>query len=69
MGDGIGGYDKLIGETATNDECANLVGIKEPNANGATRRQDNGSCYAEFGEIYSDGVFTWKTCLFRGQLV
>ena len=69
MGDGIGGTEKLLGPASTDDECANLVRSREPSANGASRHQVVSLCYAEFGAIGSDGKSSYRTCLFRGQLI
>ena len=64
MGDGIGGTDKKIGTTTTENECAVLVRENEPSANGATW---GSSCYAEFGATGTDGSDYWRTCLFDFQ--
>lgn len=68
MGDGTGGTDDYIGETTTEDECAQLVQSKTPSANGATWGVQNENCYAEFGATSNDGDTNWRTCLFKGQL-
>ena len=68
VGRGSGGNAKFIGNTTTDDECANLVRRTEPRANGASRSR-YGSCYAEFGATGSDGSHIYRTCLFRSMLM
>ena len=65
VGDGIGGTNRRIGTTTTEDRCARLVRIKEPSANGATWADKE--CWAEFGATGSDGNSAWRTCLFNGE--
>ena len=64
MGNAIGGTYKRIGSTTTDDECADLVRSKEPNANGATRGQNTGPCYANFRATNTNCQSKFRTCLF-----
>ena len=66
MGEGIGGTDKKIGTTTTENECAVLVREKEPSANGATW---GSSCYAEFGATGTNFEDAWQTCRFEGRFI
>ena len=63
-GDGSGGTEKLVGQTSTEEECANLVMKTEPNANGAT--WEGGECYAEYEAIGVSSNDQRRTCLFGG---
>ena len=65
VGDGIGGTNRRIGTTTTEDRCARLVRIKEPSANGATWGDKN--CWAEFGATGNDGNNAWQTCFFQDE--
>ena len=64
-GDGIGGTEEYIGNTATDNQCADLVTAKKPTANGAT--WGNQKCYAEFGATGKNFARSWRTCLFEGS--
>ena len=66
VGDGTGGTEDYIGNTTTEDECAQLVQREKPSANGATWGSEY--CYAEFGATSNNGNSAWRTCLFEGQL-
>ena len=71
VGDGTGepgrNWEEHIGNTDTPDECAYLVRRNEPSANGVT--WGGGACYAEFGATSHNGDVSYRTCLFRGQLL
>ena len=67
VGDGIGGTEKQIGKTDTENECADLVLSKESSANGAT--WGTGKCFAEFGATEINGAPSWRTCLFKGNIL
>ena len=66
-GDADGGTEKLLGNTATEDECAQKVMRTEPNANAATYG-DGGKCFAEYEAIgiNDKGDDKFRTCLFDG---
>ena len=73
-GDGIGGFQKYIGNTATAQECAYAVKVNYAFANGATWGNvvemstfDNrhGMCYAEIGVTANNSDSFWKTCQFK----
>ena len=72
IGDGTGGTEEKIGDTDTEDECADLVRSTKPSANGATWGADwsnRRECYAEYNATGIDDDFIWKTCLFNGKLL
>ena len=68
MGELTGGGGEQVGVTSTDDECANLVRRTDPKANGASRHQNSGRCYAEFKTTSSDTDRNWRHCVFRGKL-
>ena len=68
MGELTGGSEKRLSVTSTNDECAHLVRRTEPNANGASRDQFSGACYAEFATTNSDRDANYQHCVFGGKL-
>ena len=67
MGDAVGNTYKKLGQTTTDDECADLVRSKEPMANGASRGQVTGPCYAIFGATGTDCNSDFQTCLFLSR--
>lgn len=68
MGNSIGGTHKRVGSNTTTEvECAEIVSSKEPNANGATRGQTTGSCYARFEVTGTDCNSDFKTCFFLSR--
>ena len=68
-GDGQGGTEKKLGESANREECIEMVKINEPTANGATfpNSAGPGECYAEFGMTGSIANSDWQTCFFDGE--
>ena len=66
-GGGVGGKEKRLATTTTEDQCADLVRRQQPNANGAT--WGDGECFAEFGATGNDGDKNWRTCVFEGRLL
>ena len=69
VGDGGGGTEKKLGVAANREECAELVKIREPNANGATfsNSAGPGSCFAEFEMSRVNANKKYQTCLFSGM--
>ena len=65
MGDSVGGYQLTLGNTATKDECADVVIDTHPTANGVT--WGDGRCYAEFGATCNNGNSRYETCIFNGK--
>jgi len=55
---------KKVGETDTNDACGHMVKEQEPTANGATRTQSSGYCYANFQATGFDDDSRYHSCLF-----
>ena len=69
QGDGIGGSQKHLGETTSENECAILVRSQEPTANGASHYQESSkNCFANFGMTGTDSNSDFRSCLFTGQL-
>ena len=69
VGDGGGGREKKLGVAANREECAELVKIREPNANGATfsNSAGPGSCFAEFQMSRVNANKKYQTCFFSGM--
>ena len=69
VGDGGGGREKKLGVAANREECAELVKIREPNANGATfsNSAGPGNCFAEFQMSRVNANKKYQTCLFSGM--
>ena len=71
-GDGTGGDESYIGDTADAQACATMVVAQEPEANGATYSNTGGTaCYAEFGQTGSTcppgsdaSCSAWQNCVF-----
>lgn len=67
-GDGTGGTEAYVADTATAMECVNAVLEFHPDANGATYASDGNACYAEFGMTGPNDSEAWHTCLFPGDM-
>lgn len=67
-GDGQGGTEAYVADTATAMECVNAVLEFHPDANGATYASDGNACYAEFGMTGPNDSEAWHTCLFPGEM-
>ena len=71
-GDAIGDYDKYVGKTRTDYECAALVIKQMPNANAATwgpGEKLKRDCYAEFGASTIGNTSecpSCHSCIFKG---
>ena len=68
VGDGVGGTEQPMPNTATATECVNTVLEFHPDANGATYDADSTACFAEFGMTGPNDSTAWHTCLFPGDL-
>ena len=59
-----GDREEFIGESNSEEHCADLVLLRRPSATGATFYGAWRYCYAEFGN-HIVGSSTYRTCLFQ----
>ena len=59
-----GGIEEVIGNTNSEEKCADLVVEGRPSATGATWHEGSKRCWAEFGDHIVPSTI-YRTCLFH----
>ena len=62
----FGQCNNMESTTNTKEECALKVRGQFPDATGVSWYEDDGSCYAQFGNWLADGATGRQGCLFHG---